>query len=151
MQKSDVQLFIGGEWRKTANTLPIINPADESEIGRVSVAEREDLESALQAAWSGYQAWRNFGPSARAAIIMKAAALMRERQEEIARSITVENGKPLAEAHLRLFAAANFSNGMLENAFVFMVALSRVRLAFVILYCTSRSVQSQLSRPGIFQ
>lgn len=49
MQKSDVQLFIGGEWRKTANTLPIINPADETEIGRVSVAEREDLESTLQA------------------------------------------------------------------------------------------------------
>lgn len=108
MQKSDVQLFIGGEWRKTANTLPIINPADESEIGRVSVAEREDLESALQAAWSGYQAWRNFGPSARAAIIMKAAALMRERQEEIARSITLENGKPLAEARLEVIRGCEF-------------------------------------------
>ncbi len=40
MQKSDVQLFIGGEWRRTANTLPIINPADETEIGQVAVAER---------------------------------------------------------------------------------------------------------------
>ncbi len=98
MQKSDVQLFIGGEWRKTANTLPIINPADETEIGQVAVAEREDLEAALQAAWDGYQVWRNTAPAARAAIIMKASALMRERREEIARAITLENGKPISEA-----------------------------------------------------
>lgn len=79
MQKSDVQLFISGEWRKTASTLPIINPADETEIGQVAVAEREDLEAALQAAWDGYQVWRNTAPADRAAIIMKASALMRER------------------------------------------------------------------------
>lgn len=108
MQKSDVQLFIGGEWRKTANTLPIINPADETEIGRVAVAERKDLESALEASWNGYQSWRNFAPSARAAIIMKAAAIMRDRQEEIAHSITLENGKPLAEARLEVIRGCEF-------------------------------------------
>lgn len=108
MQKSDVQLFIGGEWRKTANTLPIINPADETEIGQVAVAEREDLEAALQAAWNGYQVWRNTAPAARAAIIMKASALMRERQEEIARAITLENGKPISEARLEVIRGCEF-------------------------------------------
>ncbi|HWT63463.1 MAG TPA: NAD-dependent succinate-semialdehyde dehydrogenase [Ochrobactrum sp.] len=108
MQKSDVQLFIGGEWRKTANSLPIINPADETEIGQVAIAEREDLEAALEAAWNGYQIWRNTAPAVRAAIIMKASALMRERQEEIARAITLENGKPISEARLEVIRGCEF-------------------------------------------
>lgn len=108
MQKSDVQLFIGGEWRKTADTLPIINPADESTIGQVAVAQHSDLELALQAAWSGYQTWRNTAPAERAAIIMKAALIMRERQEVIARAITLENGKPISEARSEVIRGCEF-------------------------------------------
>jgi len=108
MQKSDVRLFIGGEWRKTKNTFPIINPADETEIGQVAIAERPDLEAAVEAAWSGYQIWRNTAPAVRAAIILKAASLMRARQEEIARAITLENGKPLSEARLEVIRGCEF-------------------------------------------
>lgn len=54
---SDVQLFIGGSWRKTAQTQPIINPADEAVIGSMAVAERADLDDALEAAESGFKIW----------------------------------------------------------------------------------------------
>lgn len=108
MQNSDVRLFIAGEWRKTSETLPIINPSDETVIGSVAVAEGSDLDAALSAAMDGFKVWSRTAPAERAAIILKAAALMRERQEEIARSITLENGKPLSEARQEVIRGCEF-------------------------------------------
>ena len=108
MQNSDVRLYIGGEWRKTAETLPIINPADETVIGQVAVATQADLDAALSAADQGFRVWRATAPSVRAGIILKAAALMRSRQEEIARAITLENGKPLHEARAEVIRGCEF-------------------------------------------
>ena len=105
---SDVKLYIDGQWRKTSETLPIINPADEKIIGRVAVASEADLDDAVAAAEKGFRIWRRTSPAHRAQVILKAAALMRERQEEIARSITLENGKPLAEARLEVIRGCEF-------------------------------------------
>lgn len=102
------QLFIGGEWRNTSDTLPVICPADEQTIGAVSIASEQDLHDAVAAAWTGFKIWSATPPAERAAIIIKAAALLRERQEEIARSITLENGKPLAEARMEVIRGAEF-------------------------------------------
>ncbi|WP_406874024.1 NAD-dependent succinate-semialdehyde dehydrogenase [Aminobacter sp. P9b] len=108
MQISDVRLFIGGEWRKTKETLPIINPADEQMIGTVAVAETSDLEAAVNAAAEGFRVWSRTSPAERARIMLKAAALMRERIEEIALSITLENGKTLNEARLEVIRGCEF-------------------------------------------
>lgn len=108
MQFSDVRLYIGGEWRKTAETLPIINPADETIIGQVAVATTADLEAGIAAAVDGYRIWKQTAPAERARIICKAAAIMRQWQEDIARAITLENGKPLAEARLEVIRGAEF-------------------------------------------
>ncbi|AWC23148.1 Alpha-ketoglutaric semialdehyde dehydrogenase [Aminobacter sp. MSH1] len=108
MQISDVRLFIGGEWRKTKETLPIINPADEQMIGTVAVAETSDLEAAVNAAAEGFRVWSRTSPAGRARIMLKAAALMRERIEEIALSITLENGKTLNEARLEVIRGCEF-------------------------------------------
>lgn len=108
MQKSDVLLYIAGEWRKTAETLPIINPADETVIGSLAVAGTADLEAALAAASDGFKVWSKTAPAERARILMKASALMRERSEEIARSITLENGKPLSEARMEVVRGCEF-------------------------------------------
>jgi len=108
MQISDVRLFIGGEWRKTKETLPIINPADEQMIGTVAVAETSDLEAAVSAAAEGFRVWSRTSPAERARIMLKAAALMRERIEEIALSITLENGKTLNEARLEVIRGCEF-------------------------------------------
>ena len=105
---ADVPLYIGGSWRRTAETLPIINPATEDVIGTVAVAGPQDLEDALAAAAEGFRAWSRTSPWKRSEIILKASALMRERSEEIARSITVENGKSLTEARLEVIRGCEF-------------------------------------------
>lgn len=104
----DLFLFINGEWRKTASDLPVVNPATEEEIGRLPHAEKSDLDDAIEAATKGFEIWRKVAPYDRASILCKAAALMRERQEEIATSITAEHGKPLTQARLEVIRGCEF-------------------------------------------
>jgi succinate-semialdehyde dehydrogenase/glutarate-semialdehyde dehydrogenase len=104
----DLYLYINGEWRKTANDLPVLNPATEAEIGRLPHAEKSDLDDALEAAERGFRIWRRVAPVERANVLNKAAALMRERQEEIATAITAEHGKPLNQARLEVIRGCEF-------------------------------------------
>jgi succinate-semialdehyde dehydrogenase/glutarate-semialdehyde dehydrogenase len=104
----DLQLYIGGGWKKTAGGQPVLNPADESVIGAVPIASRSDLDAALQAAAEGFETWRKTAPAKRAEIMRKAAALMRERIEEIAYSITLEHGKPIAQSRLEVVRGCEF-------------------------------------------
>lgn len=62
----EVNLYIAGEWRKTVDTMPVTNPADDAVIGRVACADRTDLEDAVKAAVSGFEVWRAAGPAKRA-------------------------------------------------------------------------------------
>lgn len=104
----DLNLFIAGEWRKAASDMPVINPATEEELGRLPCASKADLYDAIAAAVKGFARWRRTSPRERADTILRAAALMRERQEEIAQSITLEHGKPLAQARLEVIRGAEF-------------------------------------------
>lgn len=103
-----LHLYINGQWRKTANDLPVVDPATEEVIGRLPHAETSDLDDALQAAEKGFRIWRLTPPAERANVLMKAAALMRERQEEIATAITAEHGKPIAQARLEVIRGCEF-------------------------------------------
>jgi succinate-semialdehyde dehydrogenase/glutarate-semialdehyde dehydrogenase len=107
-QYPELRLYIGGEWRKTAEGLPVLNPADEREIGRVAVATRSDLDAALNAAADGFKAWSTTSPARRAEVILKAANLMRERIEDIAYSITLEHGKPIEQARAEVIRGCEF-------------------------------------------
>ncbi len=104
----ELKLFIGGQWRTTGSDMPVINPATEEEIGRLPFAATSDLDEALDAAAAGFRTWSRTAPRERADIILRAAALMRERQEAIAHSITLEHGKPLAQARLEVIRGAEF-------------------------------------------
>lgn len=104
----DLHLFIGGEWRKTPDSLPVLNPATEEEIARLPHARIQDLDDALEAADRGFRIWRRTAPRDRADVLMKAAALLRDRQEDIALSITAEHGKPLPQARLEVIRGAEF-------------------------------------------
>src|SRR5579871_3374302 len=97
----ELKLYIAGEWR-SRDGAPVINPADESILGTVPHATRADLDDALEAATRGFQVWRNTSPAKRAEIIQRAAQLCRERAEEDAVAITLEQGKPLAQAKLEI-------------------------------------------------
>lgn len=104
----DLNLFIDGQWRKAERSIEVVNPASEEELGQLPCASRADLEDALAAAERGLAVWSRTAPRERADIILRAAALMRERQEEIAQTITAEHGKPLAQARLEVIRGAEF-------------------------------------------
>ncbi|MEZ5343561.1 MAG: NAD-dependent succinate-semialdehyde dehydrogenase, partial [Acidimicrobiales bacterium] len=89
-------------------TLPVVNPATEVEIGRVPVASPSDLDDALVAAQAGFDVWRKTPPRQRADLIREAARLMRERQAEIAFTITSEQGKPYREAMAEVIRGCEF-------------------------------------------
>lgn len=104
----DLRLFIDGEWRTTDETLPVVDPATEAVIGQLPVASVTDLDDAIAAATRGFETWRHTSPRERADLVRAAAALMRERQDEIAHSITLEHGKPFGQAQLEVIRGAEF-------------------------------------------
>lgn len=104
----DLRLYIGGTWKSTADSISVLNPADESVIGSVPIATTADLDAAISAAADGFRTWRNTSPRKRAEVILKAVALMRARIEEIASSITLEHGKPISEARLEVIRGCEF-------------------------------------------
>ncbi|KJC34557.1 NAD-dependent succinate-semialdehyde dehydrogenase [Bradyrhizobium sp. LTSP857] len=108
LQYPDLQLYIGGSWRRGTPGQPVFNPADESVIGAIPAASRSDLDDAIAAAADGLKVWSKTSPARRGEIIRKAAALMRERIEEIAFAITLEHGKPIAQARLEVIRGCEF-------------------------------------------
>ena len=103
-----VALYIDGEW--TGGTGPraedVINPATGDVLGRVPVAEPQDVDRAIAAASRAFAAWRDMGPDRRSAILHAAAGLIRQRAADIGRVMTLEEGKPLAEATGEVHRAA---------------------------------------------
>ncbi len=91
--------FIEGEWR-TTNEIgqDVLNPANESVLAFLPHATEKDLEDALESAQRGFKIWRDTPVQKRASILHKTADLIEERSEQIARIITLEQGKPLREA-----------------------------------------------------
>jgi succinate-semialdehyde dehydrogenase / glutarate-semialdehyde dehydrogenase len=104
-----VSLHIAGSWREASKgeTIPVLNPATGEPIGTVPVATREDLDEALEAAQRGFKAWKAVSAYERAKIMRKAADRLRERADEVARIMTLEQGKPLAEAKLEIMNGAD--------------------------------------------
>ena len=113
----DTELHIGGVWTAGSDrqTLPVLNPATGETIGHCAVATRSDLDRALEAAERGFAAWRKVAPFARAQVMRKAGDLLRERADAIARVMTLEQGKPLAEARAETLAAADIVDWFAEE------------------------------------
>jgi len=91
--------FINGKWQKSENneTYDVINPATEEIIGKASKAGRGDVDKALKSAEAGLKVWRNTPPWQRSYIIRKIADKIREKQEVLAKWLTLEVGKPFVE------------------------------------------------------
>jgi succinate-semialdehyde dehydrogenase/glutarate-semialdehyde dehydrogenase len=119
MTYPDTQLFIDGQWRDAADgrTLAVLDPATGQQIGRVAHAGRCDLDRALDAARRGFEIWRDKTPAERSRIMRMAAGLMRERANHIAQVLTLEQGKPLAEARAETMAAADIIDWFAEEGF----------------------------------
>ncbi len=92
--------FIDGQWVKssTDETYEVINPANEETLGNASKASPKDVERALKSAQKGLEVWRSTSPWKRSNILRKIADKIRDKQDVLAKWMTLEVGKPFNEA-----------------------------------------------------
>jgi len=114
----NVQLHIDGQWTGAASgrTLEVLNPATGEVNGLLAHAGTNDLDHALEATARGFETWRKVSAFDRSKVMRKAAGLLRERADGIARLMTLEQGKPLAEARMETLFSADIIEWFAEEA-----------------------------------
>ncbi|CAM4011558.1 NAD-dependent succinate-semialdehyde dehydrogenase [Bordetella tumbae] len=114
----DTLLLIDNEWREAKGNkrIDVVNPATGAKIGQVANASREDLDDALAATQRGFETWRNMSAHERCSIMRRAAVLVRERADDIARLLTQEQGKPLGEARVEVLAGSEIIDWFANEA-----------------------------------
>jgi len=112
-----LSLYIGGEFLGPEGRTgqDVINPATEQVIGHLPHASDADLQAALNAADHAFASWRRSSPIERSKILRRVASLMRERAEEIARCMTLDQGKPLSQALSELAGCAEHAEWHAEE------------------------------------
>ncbi len=104
-----IGLFIGGKWIYGRESWSIVrNPSTGNTIGAVPKATTEDLQHALEAADAGFRIWRDTSPHERSRTILKATDIIRSRAKEIAKVLTLEQGKTLAAAEGEILRSCQF-------------------------------------------
>src|SRR5438132_3469078 len=103
------KMYIDGQWcaAKDGKTVGVINPATEEVIVEMALGSRADVKRAIAAAGKAMPAWMRLTPYDRAKVLKKTAELMRERADAIARTLTTEQGKPLAESKAEILHSAD--------------------------------------------
>ncbi len=108
MSKTAYKNYIGGEWQETASgkTFPDINPADKDElVACFQQSDAGDVKRAIEAASRAFEEWRRYPPVRRAQILSQALALLKERREDLAGDLTIEEGKTLKESRAEVASA----------------------------------------------
>ncbi len=115
---ADLALFVNGVWAagEGRDEAPVVNPATGATLADVPLASAADLDAALAAADAGFKLWRATDVETRGVILRKAASLMCERSEHIARLLTMEQGKPLIEARAEIAGSAQMFDYFAEEA-----------------------------------
>lgn len=104
----NAELYINGEWVSADKRLPVENPATLERVGSIASGGRVEAEAAVTAASAAGPAWRRKTAGERAALLMNWHRLIETHKEEIARIMTLEQGKPLAEALGEVMYANSF-------------------------------------------
>jgi succinate-semialdehyde dehydrogenase / glutarate-semialdehyde dehydrogenase len=118
MSYPSLSLYIGGRWiaRTDAGVLPVLNPANGSVLGQLPVAGPAEIEAATDAAERGFLPWSRTLPLERFRILARATLLLRQRAPDIARILTLEQGKPLAESLREVQLSADIIDFLAEEA-----------------------------------
>ena len=106
-------LYLNGQWVQTPKTIRVANPATTEAFAEVCTVDRAAVKEAIVNAHTAFQSWRKLTGKARGQYLRAIADNLQRRLEEIARLISMENGKPLAQSlgevamsvdHLQWFA-----------------------------------------------
>ena len=92
-----MKMYIAGEWIDKAETIPVMNPYDNSVVDTVPRGDLKDVEAAVASAERGAKEMAKLSGYQRFEILRKAARLMEERLEDLGRTITLEEGKIISE------------------------------------------------------
>src|SRR5262249_8723226 len=103
------RMYIDGKWcdADSGRTLPVINPATEETLAEIAYGGRAETRRALEAAAKAMTSWMKLTPYDRAKVLKKTADIMRERADAIARTLTMEQGKPVPEAKAETLHSAD--------------------------------------------
>ncbi|HEY1629669.1 MAG TPA: NAD-dependent succinate-semialdehyde dehydrogenase [Rhizomicrobium sp.] len=112
--KSDA--FVGGEWLAMAKRFPVKDPATGEVLAQVADLGVAETERAVAAAAEAFPAWKKKTAKERAAVMRKWFELMMANQEDLARLMTAEQGKPLAETRGEIAYGASFIEWFAEEA-----------------------------------
>lgn len=112
------QAFINGQWcaADSGATLEVMNPATQQPLGTVPNMGAGETQRAIEAANQALPAWRGHTAKQRSEIMQRWYALMMTHQDDLARLMTLEQGKPLAEARGEILYAASFIQWFAEEA-----------------------------------
>lgn len=118
----ELRHFIAGAWTggegnrpPERRTWPVINPADGTKLGDLPLAGEAEIQAALEAAAQGFLRWSGKSALERFAILRRATDLMRQRAGEIGEILTLEQGKPLAEAVREVTLSADIIDFLAEE------------------------------------
>jgi malonate-semialdehyde dehydrogenase (acetylating) / methylmalonate-semialdehyde dehydrogenase len=92
--------YIDGQWRESAatETLAVLNPASGEELDRTPLSPAGEVDQAVQAAARAFREWRRVPVTERVQFLFRLKTLMEEQLDDLARTITMECGKTLAES-----------------------------------------------------
>lgn len=112
------RMYINGEFCDAASgrTAPVSNPATEEVIAEVPYGDAQDASRALSAAANAFDGWRKTNAWERAAILYRAANLIRERADDMALVMSTEVGKPVPESKGEILASANYYEWFADEA-----------------------------------
>ena len=114
----ELALHVGGRWIRHASggERHVIDPSDGAPVALLPLAGEPEIDAAAESAARGFQAWRRTLAHERYGILRRGAELIRQRADAMARVLTVEQGKPLAEARREVLLSADIIDFQAEEA-----------------------------------
>ena len=118
MDSARLKLFIAGRWQDAdaGGTIDIKNPANEETVVTVPYGGTAETERAIEAAAAAFPRWAGLSAWERSRYLRRVSELIRERKDEYARWMTLEMGKPVAEARAEVNATADYFEWFSEEA-----------------------------------
>jgi len=122
-----VNLVINGKSVEKEETIPLVSPGSGKVVERISRGTEEDVKEAVEAATRAFESWSGTPLNVRSAVLLKTAALLKERVEDFARTLATEAGKPIRDSRVEVMRAAGvFTSAAQEVTWMLEGKLHRV-------------------------